>query len=85
MLFDHPDFLIYKKTSIDVKKARSQLDYIKKNYLNEKKAYQNQKIEIDPYFNIQGIFFSSNDMYMSVIGIYDLIIVDCRTGQKVYK
>ena len=44
MLFDHPDFLIYKKTSIDVKKARSQLDYIKKNYLNEKKAYQNQKI-----------------------------------------
>ena len=44
MLFDHPDFLIYKKTSIDVKKARSQLDYIKKNNLNEKKAYQNQKI-----------------------------------------
>ena len=45
---------------------------------------QNHRIEIDQNFEVQGLFFSNNDIYLVVVGKRELFIIDNRTGLKAY-
>jgi len=61
------------------------LKFIKNTFHKDGRGYQNQRIDLDPNFWAMGIFFSNNDQYLVVVGQKDLIIIESRTGVKVYK
>ena len=85
LVFSHPDFLKYKRQSSNQSQAQKQLKFINSTFRKDKRAYQNQRIDLDSNFRATGIFFSNNDQYLVVIGEKDLIIIDNRTGAKVHK
>lgn len=82
-VFDHPDFLEYKKRRGSRKLHQEKVMYINSTFKNDG-IKVNHQIQMNRSFKATNFFFSNNDCYLVAINSTDLIIIDVRTGIKVF-
>jgi hypothetical protein len=85
-MLDHPDFIRYKKKGEDgLKDCKKILSYVESTFNNHTKAICNHRIEMKQEgFEVRYFAFSSNDEYLGIIGEKNILIIDCRTGKKIF-
>lgn len=85
-VYNHPDFLEYNQLpEADKKQLSRRTNFIKNVYDNAGQPHANQRYILDEKYGPTDIFFSDNDLYVIVIGKKELIIVDARTGSRMFK
>ena len=82
-VFEHPDFLEYKK-----RRGSKKLSHEKNMYINS--TFKNDGIKINHQITFKGqfhatdFFFSNNDQYLVAINAIEIHTIDVRTGIKVF-
>jgi hypothetical protein len=82
-VFDHPDFLEYKKRRGSKKLYQEKVMFINSSFKNDGIKMNHQVVMVKT-FKASNFFFSNNDCFLVVINSTDLHIVDVRTGAKVF-
>lgn len=81
-IFDHPDFLYDQKqlTSEELRVSMKRMKFMKCVYENDNEPRENQRVQLDPKFEVNHFYFSNNDVYIVAVSKKELVIVDSRTG-----
>ena len=78
-LFHHPSFSLYKKTET----VREDQVLFMNQFKDDVYQY-NQKINLGIGFSVKGLYFSNNDKYLMVMGYLNVLVIDVKSGQKIY-
>ena len=84
---EHPDFMRYKKKNGEqgIKECKQILSYVENTFNNHTKAINNHRVEMkSDSFVCKSMAFSTNDEYLAVIAAKNIIVIDCRTGKRVF-
>ena len=86
---EHPDFIRYKKKNGDavIKQCKQILSYVENTFNNHTKAIVNHRVDMkskSDTFECKSLVFSTNDEYLAVISTMNVIVIDCRTGKRVF-
>jgi hypothetical protein len=82
-VFDHPDFLEYKKRRGSKKLSQEKIMFINSTFKNDG-IKSNHQVTFRGSFHACDFFFSNNDQYLAALNGSEIHIIDVRTGIKMF-